>query len=603
MHNNLPLRKEAPIEETWNLKDLFKSEIELSDAIKELREVATTFHDKFMSNINCATTLLNALGHLEEIEKKKTLIRNYVDLASSVDRSDTSLQMRVNKVNSVFAEIESKVSFFYVELTQLPESEIETSFLENPELKPFIKRMYSKKKYMLDPQVEKALANFSAVFNAPEIMHKTTKSADIRFDDFKAGTAIHSLDFNKFENEFEIEPDTEVRRKAFSSFSNKLEEYKHTSAMTYELKLKTEKGYADLRGFKNIFDYLLFDQEVDRHIFDRQIDFVMEYLAPHMRKYAQLIKKVYGLDKITFADLKIPLDPDYEPKISFEETKKYIYNSLGILGSEYLDIIKDAYNKRWIDYTRNIGKSTGAFCYTPYGSHPFILINFTESMRDVFVLAHELGHAGHFHLANRNQNILNSIPSIYFFEAPSTMNEMLLFNYLLKNPKDLRFKRWVISNVLSRTYFHNFVTHLLEAAFQREVYKLVDDGGSITADVLSEIKKGVLEKFWGDDVEINKGAELTWMRQHHYYKGLYPYNYSTGLTIATQVSRKILKDEQSIAKQWLNVLRAGGSKTPIELANGVGIDITSDKPLLDTISYIGELINDIYNLTEQLREI
>src|SRR5699024_3232944 len=274
-----------------------------------------------------------------------------------------------------------------------------------------------------------------------------------------------------------------------------------------------------------------------------------------------------------------------------------------VMGPEYLDIVKNAYNNRWIDYTQNIGKSTGAFCYTPYGSHPFILINFTKSMRDVFVLAHEIGHAGHFHLSNRYQNILNSIPSIYFFEAPSTMNEMLLFNYLTKESKSLRFKRWIISNVLSRTYFHNFVTHLLEAAFQREVYKLVDEGGSITADILCKIKKEILKNFWGEDVEINKGAELTWMRQHHYYKGLYPYTYSTGLTIATQVSKNMLQDEQTTAKQWLEVLRTGGAKPPIELANGVGIDITSDKPLLNTISYIGKLVDDVYDLTEQLGDI
>lgn len=601
--SNLPLREEVPVKETWNLEDIFKTKKELSIAIEELKEKANNFHNKFVSNVNSAETMVEAIADLEEIEKRKTLIRNYVDLASSVDRSDNVLLNQVNKVNTVFSEIERKVSFFYVEVTQLSEDEIEKFFLKKPDLKPFIEKIYSKRKYMLDYKAEEALANFSSVFNAPEIMHKTTKSADIKFDDFIVGEEKHSLNFNKFENELEMEPDTKIRRKAFSQFSKKLEEYKHTSAMTYELKLKTEKGSSDLRGFENIFDYLLFDQEVDREIFDRQIDFVMEYLAPHMRKYAQLVKKVYKLDKMTFADLKVPLDPEYEPQVSFEDSKEYIYNSLEVMGSEYMDIVKDAYNKRWIDYTQNVGKSTGAFCYTPYGSHPFILINFTKSMRDVFVLAHELGHAGHFHLSNRYQNILNSIPSIYFFEAPSTMNEMLLFNYLIKESNDLRFKRWVISNVLSRTYFHNFVTHLLEAAFQREVYKLVDKGGSITAEILCNLKKEVLEKFWGEDVEINKGAELTWMRQHHYYKGLYPYTYSTGLTIATQVSKKMVQDEQNTAKQWLDVLRTGGAKTPIDLAKGVGIDITSDKPLLDTISYIGELINEAYDLTEKLGEI
>lgn len=167
MNNNLPTREKVPIKETWNLNDLFKSKTELLNAIKEVKEKANIFQEKFLSNINCAKKLLEALVYLEEIEKEKTLIRNYVDLASSVDRSNNSLLKQVNKVNSAFSEIESKISFFYVELIQLPETEIEKSFLKNPELRPFIKRMYSKKKYMLDHKAEQALANFSSVFNAP----------------------------------------------------------------------------------------------------------------------------------------------------------------------------------------------------------------------------------------------------------------------------------------------------------------------------------------------------------------------------------------------------------------------------------------------------
>src|SRR5699024_8624674 len=194
---------------------------------------------------------------------------------------------------------------------------------------------------------------------------------------------------------------------------------------------------------------------------------------------------------------------NYEPKVTIEGSKEYIEASLKVMGEEYLEMVEQSYSKRWIDFAHNKGKSTGAFCASPFGSHSYILISWTGSMEDVFVLAHELGHAGHFKYTNAEQNIFNTDTSMYFIEAPSTMNEMLVANHLLNHSKDPKFKRWVISSIVSRTYYHNFVTHLLEAAYQREVYNIIDAGGSVNATILNEIKREVLEDFWGDDVEIN----------------------------------------------------------------------------------------------------
>jgi oligoendopeptidase F len=179
------------------------------------------------------------------------------------------------------------------------------------------------------------------------------------------------------------------------------------------------------------------------------------------------------------------------------------------------------------------------------------------------------------------------------------MNEMLMANYLVSISTDKRFKRWVLSSIVSRTYYHNFVTHLLEAAYQREVYNLIDQGESVVASTLSQLKKNVLTQFWGDTVDIIDGAELTWMRQPHYYMGLYPYTYSAGLTIATEVSQKIVSDVTMISK-WIEVLKAGGTKTPIELAKMVDVDITTDQPLRNTIKHISSLIDMIEELTIQI---
>ena len=389
-----------------------------------------------------------------------------------------------------------------------------------------------------------------------------------------------------------------MRHAAFETFSNKLREYQHTIAAAYQTQVQQEKVMATLRGFDSVFDYLLFEQKVDRELYDRQINLIMEHLAPHMRRYAGLLQKLYKLEEMTFADLKLPVDTEHESDLSIEEGREYIVGGLSILGDDYREMLERAYEERWIDFVQNVGKSTGAFCSSPYGSHPYILMSWTGKMGDLFTLSHELGHAGHFYLAHQEQNIFDSRPSTYFVEAPSTMNELLMVNYLLEKTDDPGMKRWVLSSIVGRTYYHNFVTHLLEAHFQREVYRIVDEGGSLSAPLLHQLKRETLEKFWGDAVQLQEGAELTWMRQPHYYMGLYPYTYSAGLTIATEVSRRIMNEGEKAVEDWRQVLKAGGTKTPLELARMAGVDISTEKPLLNTIEYIGQLIDEIIRLSD-----
>jgi len=600
MAQSLPERSDVKTEETWNLKDLFETEEDYNAAIAELGKDVEQYHNKFKGNIIDATAVNEALHGYADLYKKMIPIGTYSSLAFSVDQTDDEAQMRASKFGSTSAKIQSTLSFVDSELTELPVETLEEAMAKSAEFQNYLEKLILKKEYQLHPEVEKTLAAFSTTFDAPYELYNSTKMADMAFDNFEAGGKSYPMSYVSFEGDWESETDTDIRRAAFESFSTKLKDYQQTTAKTYDMHLQAEKTMSDLRGYDTIFDYLLFDQEVERPMYDRQIDLIMNELAPHMRKYAKLLQKVHGLDKMTFADLKISLDPTYEPKITIEESKKYINEALAIMGDDYLAMVNRSYEDRWIDFAQNKGKSTGAFCSSPYGNHPYILISWTGSMEDVFVLAHELGHAGHFHNANRDQNVFNARSSLYFIESPSTMNEILVANHLLKNSDDPKFKRWVISSIISRTYYHNFVTHLLEAAYQRKVYERIDSGQSVNAGILNNLKRSVLEQFWGDDVEITEGAELTWMRQPHYYMGLYPYTYSAGLTISTQVSKRILNEGQPAVDEWLKVLKTGGTKSPAELSNMAGVDISTEQPLRDAIAYIGELIDQLIQLTEEI---
>ena len=593
-------RKDVDQSLTWDLSAIYATEEQYNSAVKGMEKLASEIEEDYKGKLNTSININACLDKMRKLAQLMILTGSYAELSVSVDYTNNENQDRSFKLMNISSNIESRLSFVKSEIIQADEKVLDSAISESKENSNYLKDIKRDKTHALHPEVERTLAALSGTLEAPYSIYEQAKHADMDFKNFTVDGVEYPLGYALFENEYEYENDTKVRRAAFEAFSAKLREYQYTTAAAYQTQVQKEKTLATLRGFDSVIDSLLFPQKVDRDLYNRQIDLITEKLAPHMRKYARLLKKVHKLDEMTFADLKIAVDPEYDPNVTVEGSKKYIEGALSILGDDYLEMVKKAYDERWIDFAQNKGKSTGGFCESPYGTHSFILLSWSEKMAEVFTLAHELGHAGHFRLCNENQNIFDTDVSTYFVEAPSTMNELIMANYLLKTNKDKRFRRWVLSSMITNTYYHNFVTHLLEAAYQREVYKIIDEGGSVQASTLNEIKKGVLEKFWGDDVKIIDGAELTWMRQPHYYMGLYSYTYSAGLTIATEVSKRILKEGQPAIDDWRAVLTAGSTKTPVELAKMAGVDITTDKPLLDTIDYIGSIIDEIVKLTDEI---
>ncbi|EKS39179.1 oligoendopeptidase F [Staphylococcus epidermidis] len=601
MSEGLPLREEVSVKETWDLKDLFTSDQAFYQTLEQVVQMSLDFNHTYYQKLNNIETIEKALDEYERILIEIDRLYNYPELRLSVDTTNEEAQKVNAKLNTTSGKLAGLLSFVDSEILELPD-EIISELRSQTKYPHFIKQLQNRKPYQLSADVEKVLATLTPTLRSPFELYGTTKSLDINFESFDYEGVTYPLDYATFENEYEDHPSPEFRRKSFRAFSDALRQYQHTTAATYNMQVQQEKIEADLRGYDSVIDYLLQDQEVTKDMFDRQIDVIMSDLAPVMQKYVKIIQRVHNLDKMRFEDLKISIDPNFEPEISIEESKKYIYGALNVLGDDYVKMLESAYDYRWIDFAQNKGKDTGAYCASPYITHSYVFISWTGKMAETFVLAHELGHAGHFTLAQNHQNLLESEASMYFVEAPSTMNEMLMANYLFNSSNNPRFKRWVIGSILSRTYYHNMVTHLLEAAYQREVYRRVDNGESLTAPLLNEIMLNTYKAFFGDTVEMTDGVELTWMRQPHYYMGLYSYTYSAGLTIGTVVSQCIKNEGQPAVDRWLKTLQAGGSQSPIELAQIAGVDITTDAPLKETINYISNLVDELEVLTYQIEE-
>ena len=590
------LRSEVPVEQTWDLSDLFPSDEAWEKAlasVDEGLEKITPYKGRLAES---AEVLYEALTAVQDFQKELIPIATYASLKMNADGTDPNNQGNAARVSSMVAKVSAALSFVESEILTIPSETIEQFLSEKEELNTFKKMLndlLERKPFMLSPEIEETLASLGQVHDAPYMIYQRSKASDMQFDPIvdEEGNE-HPMSFALYEDRYEISPNNYLRRQAFGSFVKTLNQYKNTFAATYATEVTKQVTLAKLRGYESVTDMLLQPQQVTREMYNNQLDVIYNELAPHMRKYAKLKQKQLGLEEMRFCDLQVSVDPDFNPKTTYEEASEYILEALQILGPEYSEIMKRGLTERWVDYADNVGKSTGAFCSSPYGVHPYILITWTDTMRGAFTLAHELGHAGHFYLAQQNQELVNTRPSTYFVEAPSTMNELLLGDYLMSNTDDVRMKNWVIDQLLG-TYYHNFVTHLLEGEYQRRVYKLAEEGTPITADVLSKIKGDTLKEFWGDAVIIDEGASLTWMRQPHYYMGLYPYTYSAGLTVSTAVAEQIKEEGEPAVERWLDVLKAGGSKKPLDLIKDLGIDMTKPDAIKGAVAYVGSLIDEL----------
>lgn len=595
MSNAMPKRHEIDVQLTWNTNLIFPDNQAYKDALATYKKQVENFEASYKGKLTTLETIVAALKEYEGLAILESKLSHYAFLPLEVDKMNTELASLSNDFDLTIAYTIPKLSFLHTELSLLDQDVLESVITDQPQWKSYIQNIIRQKPYQLHPLQEELLANFAPTFGQPYNNYGVTKFEDMTFDSFEANGETLRNSYVLFENDYELSHDTEIRRNSAAGFYSTLKKYKNTTAATYLSHIKNEQIEARLRGFDNTIDFLLHSQNVSRDLFDRQIDVIMKELAPHMRHYVKLVAKAHGLDKITHADLKISLPSEYNQRITPEESKQFLIDCLGILGEDYVKMIEQSFDERWIDFAQNEGKATGGFCATLYDGPSYILLSWTGLMNEVLVLAHELGHAGHFQLAKK-QSVLSYEPSLYFIEAPSTANEVLTCNTLLKNNQDPGFQAYLISELISRTYFHNMVTHLLEAAFQREVYTRLDNDEYLNGDILCQIKLDIIKEFWGDDFEIGDDAGLIWMRQPHYYIGLYPYTYSAGLTIGTAMAKQLEENPEEVVEKWLETLSLGASLSAQDLAKHAGVDVSTDQPLKETIAYVGSLVDKLESL-------
>ena len=596
MQNRLA-RADVPVEQTWNLDDLFASP-SLWEAEVHALAAACADLQAYRGRLgDGAATLQACLDAVQMLQQRLMRAVVFAHLRNAQDGTDPQHQAALARVLALASRLEAGIAFVDAEILALPAGTVE-GFLAQPGNSLAAHRVYLQdlldtRPHRLGADTEQVLAALGEVLDAPWLVYQRSKASDLQFPPFTdAQGNSHANSVNLYEWTYETHPDVHLRRAAWQSFSAGLKAYQHTWAATLATEINKNVVMARLRKHASTEAYLLQAHKVPPSLYTHVLQTLQAEVAPHMRRYARLRRRVLGLDKLLYCDIKAPLDPDFEAPISYPDACRLILDSLACMGPDYVQLVRRVLDQRWVDRADNIGKSSGAFCATPYGVHPYILMTWADSMRSVFVLTHELGHGAHFSLAMQHQGYFNTRPAMPFVEAPSTMHEMLLARHILAQGGDARLRRSVIMQVLG-TYHHNFVTHLLEAELQHRLYAQAEAGQAVTAQLLNQCKGEILAGFWGDTVEIDDGARMTWMRQPHYYLGLYPYTYAVGLVAASAMAGQVADQGPPAVQRWLQVLKAGGTRKPLALLQAAGIDLSTPEPIGAAVAHVGALVDEL----------
>jgi len=588
-------RSEVPEEFTWDLSHIFATPADWEAALAGLEaELPKTLAYKGRLGEG-PQALLGCLSAHEALMGQVNRVRSYASLTSSGDATSPTAQAMMGKLSGVISRLDAALSFLNSEIAALPDGTVERYLAEEPALAPFahsLEKILIAKPYQLSAETEQVLAALGEALQSPSLVSSRAMVADLQFPPVvdTEGQAIQ-MSMSRFAG-FLSNTDREMRRKAAEALVAGLNHHKNTLATTLATMIKRNVTMAKLRGYGSAEEMLLHSQQVPLQVYHNVLDILGRELAPHFRRLMNLRKRILGVDQLYRYDLQAPLDPDYNPKITWDEAATIIQEGLAVLGPEYGEGLRRAFAERWIDRADNIGKSTGAFCSPVPGVHPYVLTTWNDSMRGCFVLGHELGHAGHMLLTDRYQPVSNAGFTRFFVESPSTCNELILADHLLGKTTDKQMRRWILLQSLG-TFYHNFVNHLLEGHLERRLYAVAEAGRPITLAVIMEEQARVFDEFWQGVVETDEQAKLNWMMVPHYYVGLYPFTYAAGLSASVAVAEAIRTEGQPAVDRWLKTLKAGDSKFPMELMAMAGIDMNSPEVFHKAAAYVGRMVDEV----------
>ena len=598
--NKIRQRHEIPVEDKWAVEDLFATD-EAWEA-----ELATLSEDKaylagFAGTLGESAQKLYAyLERMEQINAKVSLLANYAMRKADEDTRNGTYQAMVGKYMSVAVGLSAATSFETPEIMAITNEKLDAFYAEEPKLERFrryLSDMRRRKEHVLSPAEEKLLAAAGEMAQSPDKIYGAFANADITFPDAVDSEGNpHTLTKGTFVA-CEESPDRVLRKSAYENLYHSYGNYKNTAAAILNAQGKQLKFFADARKYPSTLDAALDRTNVPTSVYLNLIEAVHQNLDK-MHRYVRLRKKLLGVDELHFYDIYTPLLSDVDKEIPFAQAKQTVYEGLEPLGEEYRGILKQGFENRWIDVYENVGKRGGAYS-AGAAVHPFVLLNYSGTLDSQFTLAHEMGHALHSYLSNREQNPIDSRYVIFVAEVASTCNEALLMEHLLSKTTDKKERAYLINHFLDQ-FKGTLYRQTMFAEFELIIGRMIGEGRTLTAEVLCEEYKKLNALYYGPDMVVDDEIAMEWARIPHFYYNYYVFQYATGYSAAIALSRKILAEGESAVKDYLGFLSGGCSKSPIDLLKGAGVDMTSPEPINQALKLFDELLDEMEELTKDL---
>ena len=597
--NAIRERYEIPEKDKWAVEDLFPSDEAWAQELATIpadREKLASFAGKLGES---AQQLYTYLDLMEKVTVKGSLLANYAMRQSDVDTRVAKYQAMVGQFMTEQVALNAATSFETPEILAITDEQLEAFYAAEPKLERYRRYLWDirrRKEHALSPAEEKLLAAAGEMANGPSKIYGMFANADIKFPDAVDSQGNrHPVSQGTFVP-LESSEDRELRKSAYESLYHGFADYKNTLAAVLNTQGKKLKFFADARKYPSTLDAALDVTNVPTSVYTNLIEAVHQNMDK-MHRYVRLRKKLLGVDELHFYDIYAPLLSDVGKKIPFDQAKQTVYDALAPLGDAYRAILKEGFDNRWIDVYQNVGKRSGA--YSAGGAvHPFVLMNYAENLDTQFTLAHEMGHAIHSYLSNKYQNPIDAHYVIFVAEVASTCNEALLMEYLLGKTTDRKERAYLINHFLEQ-FKGTLYRQTMFAEFELNIGRMIQEGKTLTAEVLCNEYKRLNEMYFGPDMVVDDEIAMEWARIGHFYYNYYVFQYSTGYSAAIALSRKILQEGEPAVKDYLNFLSGGCSKSPIDLLKGAGVDMTTPEPVNQALQLFGELLDEMEKLMEE----
>ncbi|MBQ8279460.1 MAG: oligoendopeptidase F [Roseburia sp.] len=597
MAKELLKREEVRIEDTWDLKDMYESEqaweAELATIDSLITEIAAL-------EGKCATSAQNLLAVLEKdaaCAQKIELAYSYAQRLFDQDQKNTKHQAMSAKIMSLYAKSVATTAFIAPEIIATSEEVLESYYKELPALELYRKQIAEinrSKPHRLSAEMEKLVALTAEMSQGPSDIYSIFNNADLTFPETEDenGEKVR-LTHGRFISLLESS-DRAVRKNAFEKYYATYEQYLNTLASIYNNQVKQQIFHATARKYDSTLEAAVDENNVSPDVYKNLVKTINDNLDK-MHHYVKLRKKCLGVDELHMYDIYTPMISDMAKEISFEEAKETVLKALAPLGEEYVAKVKEGFENRWIDVYENQGKRSGAYSAGAYGAHPYVLLNYNNTLDNMFTLAHEMGHAMHSYYSNENQPYIYSQYRIFVAEVASTCNEILLMEYLLKNTTDKKERAYLLNHYLDS--FKGTVFRQTQfAEFEMRTNAMVEAGESLNAENLNALYLELNQKYYGEDMISDKEISYEWARIPHFYYNFYVYQYATGFTSAVAIARSILKEGAPAVERYKKFLSGGCSDAPVELLKIAGVNLETPAPIQSALDVMDEILNEMETL-------